>query len=50
MPGEGGRGSGSVSWFGSLPLTAVAGVITDAPAEDDTVRRLTDDGVPIVHT
>ena len=31
-----------------LPLTAVAGVVTDAPAEDEVVSRLARMGVPIV--
>jgi hypothetical protein len=31
-----------------LPLTSVAGVITDAPEDDDTLRRLRAAGVQIV--
>ena len=33
---------------GVLPLGAVAGVITDASAQDETVRRLTAAGVPVI--
>ena len=39
---------GAASRFAVLPLDAVAGVVTDAPADDDTVRRLTAAGVPIL--
>ena len=39
---------GAASRFAVLPLTAVAGVVTDAPAEDAVVARLTRMGVPIV--
>lgn len=38
---------GAASPFAVLPLTAVAGVITDAPAEDEVVTRLVRMGVPI---
>ena len=40
---------GAASRFSVLPLSAVAGIVTDAPADDDTVRRLHDAGVAIVH-
>jgi DeoR/GlpR family transcriptional regulator of sugar metabolism len=40
---------GAASRFEVLPLTAVAGVVTDAPADDDTVRRLEAGGLAIVH-
>ena len=39
---------GAASRFAVLPLTAVAGVITDAPADDDVVARLVERGVRIV--
>jgi DeoR/GlpR family transcriptional regulator of sugar metabolism len=39
---------GAASRFAVLPLTSVAGVVTDAPAEDAVVSRLTRMGVPIV--
>jgi DeoR/GlpR family transcriptional regulator of sugar metabolism len=39
---------GAASRFAVLPLTAVAGVVTDAPAEDEVVSRLVRIGVPIV--
>jgi DeoR/GlpR family transcriptional regulator of sugar metabolism len=39
---------GAASRFSVLPLTAVAGVITDAPSQDETVRRLTAAGVPMI--
>ena len=39
---------GAASRFSVLPLTAVAGVITDAPSQDETVRRLTAAGVPML--
>jgi hypothetical protein len=32
-----------------LPLTAVAGVITDASEHDDTLRRLRTANIPIIH-
>ncbi|TDC82193.1 DeoR/GlpR transcriptional regulator [Micromonospora sp. KC606] len=40
---------GAASRFTVLPLSAVAGIITDAPPEDDTLRRLVEGGVAIVH-
>ncbi|MDR7275182.1 DeoR/GlpR family DNA-binding transcription regulator [Catenuloplanes atrovinosus] len=40
---------GAASRFAVLALDAVAGIVTDAPAGDDTVRRLGEAGVPIVH-
>ncbi|MQA07214.1 MAG: DeoR family transcriptional regulator [Pseudonocardiaceae bacterium] len=40
---------GAASRFTVLPLTTVAGVITDAPEHDDTVRRLHDAGIPVIH-
>ncbi|EEP70460.1 DeoR family transcriptional regulator [Micromonospora sp. ATCC 39149] len=40
---------GAASRFAVLPLTAVAGIVTDAPPEDDTLRRLVDGGLAIVH-
>ncbi|GAB4079501.1 DeoR/GlpR transcriptional regulator [Modestobacter muralis] len=39
---------GAASRFAVLPLAAVAGVVTDAPAEDAVVSRLVRMGVPIV--
>jgi DeoR/GlpR family transcriptional regulator of sugar metabolism len=39
---------GTASRFTVLPLTAVAGIVTDAPAGDDTMRRLAEAGVPVV--
>ena len=39
---------GAASRFAVLPLSAVAGVITDAPPEDETVRRLVADGVAVL--
>jgi len=39
---------GAASRFSVLPLTAVAGVITDAPSQDETVRRLTAAGVSMI--
>jgi len=39
---------GAASRFAVLPLAAVAGVITDAPAEDGTVRRLAAAHVPVI--
>jgi DeoR/GlpR family transcriptional regulator of sugar metabolism len=39
---------GAASRFSVLPLTAVAGVITDASAQDETVRRLSAAGVSMV--
>jgi hypothetical protein len=39
---------GAASRFAVLPLSAVAGVITDAPSQDETVRRLIADGVMVV--
>ena len=39
---------GAASRFAVLPLTAVAGIITDAPAQDEVVSRLVRSGVPIV--
>jgi DeoR/GlpR family transcriptional regulator of sugar metabolism len=40
---------GAASRFAVLPLGAVAGIVTDAPASDDTVRRLRDGGVAVIH-
>ncbi len=39
---------GTASRFTVLPLTAVAGVITDAPEDDDTLQRLRDADVQII--
>lgn len=39
---------GTASRFTVLPLTAVAGVITDAPEHDDTLQQLHTTGVPII--
>jgi DeoR/GlpR family transcriptional regulator of sugar metabolism len=39
---------GTASRFSVLPLTAVAGVITDAPSQDEAVRRLTAAGVSMI--
>jgi DeoR/GlpR family transcriptional regulator of sugar metabolism len=39
---------GTASRFTVLPLTDVAGVITDAPEDDDTLQRLRDAGVQII--
>lgn len=39
---------GAASRFAVLPLDAVAAVITDAPARDETVRRLVAAGVPVL--
>ncbi|GAA3920727.1 DeoR/GlpR family DNA-binding transcription regulator [Actinoplanes auranticolor] len=39
---------GAASRFAVLPLSAVAGVITDASSQDETVRRLSADGVPVL--
>ncbi|MGY1857154.1 DeoR/GlpR family DNA-binding transcription regulator [Modestobacter sp. SYSU DS0290] len=39
---------GAASRFAVLPLAAVAGVVTDAPADDEVVSRLGWMGVPIV--
>jgi DeoR/GlpR family transcriptional regulator of sugar metabolism len=39
---------GAASRFAVLPLGAVAGVITDASTQDETVRRLTVAGVPVI--
>jgi DeoR/GlpR family transcriptional regulator of sugar metabolism len=39
---------GAASRFTVLPLTAVAGVVTDADPDDETVQRLTGAGVPII--
>lgn len=40
---------GAASSFEVLPLGDVAGVLTDADADDPVVRRLVEQGVPIVH-
>jgi DeoR/GlpR family transcriptional regulator of sugar metabolism len=40
---------GAASRFAVLPLRAVAAVITDAPSQDDTVQRLHDAGIPVIH-
>ena len=40
---------GAASPFAVLPLSAVAGVITDASSQDETVRQLSADGVPVIH-
>ena len=40
---------GAASRFTVLPLTAVAGVITDASEQDDTLQRLRTANVPIIH-
>ena len=39
---------GAASRFAVLPLGSVAGVITDASSQDETVRRLSADGVPVI--
>jgi DeoR/GlpR family transcriptional regulator of sugar metabolism len=39
---------GTASRFTVLPLTAVAGIITDAPEQDDTLQRLRTAGISIV--
>ena len=39
---------GAASRFAVLPYSAVAGVITDASSQDETVRRLSAEGVPII--
>ena len=39
---------GTASRFSVLPLSAVAGIVTDAPSGHDTMRRLQDAGVPLV--
>ncbi|MBM0259527.1 DeoR/GlpR family DNA-binding transcription regulator [Micromonospora sp. 4G55] len=39
---------GAASRFAVLPLTAVAGVITDAPEQDETVSRLHNAGIPVI--
>jgi DeoR/GlpR family transcriptional regulator of sugar metabolism len=39
---------GAASRFAVLPLDAVAGVVTDAPARDETIQRLAGSGVLIV--
>jgi DeoR/GlpR family transcriptional regulator of sugar metabolism len=40
---------GAASRFSVLPLTAVAGVVTDARSDDATLRRLRGSGTAIVH-
>lgn len=40
---------GAASRFAVLPLAAVAAVITDAPSGDDTVQRLHDAHIPLIH-
>lgn len=40
---------GTASRFAVLPLTAVAAVITDARPHDDTLQRLQDSGVALIH-
>ncbi len=39
---------GAASPFAVLPLSAVAGIVTDAAPDDDTMRRLAEAGVPVV--
>ena len=39
---------GAASRFAVLPLAAVAGVVTDAPADDEVLARLARSGVPII--
>jgi DeoR/GlpR family transcriptional regulator of sugar metabolism len=39
---------GAASRFAVLPPAAVAGVITDASLQDETIRRLSADGVPVI--
>jgi DeoR/GlpR family transcriptional regulator of sugar metabolism len=39
---------GAASPFAVLPLTAVAGIVTDAPPGDETMQRLADAAVPII--
>jgi DeoR/GlpR family transcriptional regulator of sugar metabolism len=39
---------GAAARFAVLPLSAVAGVITDASSQDETVRRLSAEGVPVL--
>ncbi|WHT16796.1 DeoR/GlpR family DNA-binding transcription regulator [Crossiella sp. CA-258035] len=41
---------GAASRFSVLPLTRVAGIITDAPPTDPTVTRLVHEGVEVLHT
>jgi DeoR/GlpR family transcriptional regulator of sugar metabolism len=40
---------GAVSPYRVLPLTDIAGVVTDTPAENLTVRKLRDLGTPVLH-
>jgi DeoR/GlpR family transcriptional regulator of sugar metabolism len=40
---------GAASPFTVLPFADVAGVITDASSQDEVVRRLSAEGVPVVH-
>lgn len=40
---------GTASRFEVVPLAAVAGVVTDAHEQDDTVRRLHNVGIPLVY-
>jgi DeoR/GlpR family transcriptional regulator of sugar metabolism len=40
---------GTASRFTVLPLTAVAGIVTDFPADNDIAHRLRAAGVPLIH-
>jgi DeoR/GlpR family transcriptional regulator of sugar metabolism len=40
---------GAASRFAVLSLTAIAGIITDAPADDATIQRLHDARIPLIH-
>ncbi|MCK2242761.1 MULTISPECIES: DeoR/GlpR family DNA-binding transcription regulator [unclassified Crossiella] len=40
---------GAASPFSVLPLTTVAGIVTDTPATDPTMRRLTELGVEVLY-
>jgi DeoR/GlpR family transcriptional regulator of sugar metabolism len=40
---------GAASPFTVLPFAGVAGVITDASSQDEVVRRLRAEGVPVIH-
>jgi DeoR/GlpR family transcriptional regulator of sugar metabolism len=39
---------GAASPFTVMPLSAVAGIVTDAAPDDDTMRRLAESGVPVI--
>lgn len=40
--------TGAAYRFAVLPATAVAGVVTDAAADDETLQRRSGSGVPII--